>query len=202
MPVDPAPPRAATRDPGTQAPGTGRIRVLGIDPGLQRTGYALLADDAGAGSLLEAGLVRLNPREALERRLKELADSLAELLAAHAPTALACEALYAHYRHPRTAILMGHARGVILAEAARAGVAVVSVSATQVKKTLTGSGRASKTQVQRAVTRTLRLGRPLSPYDVADAVAVALCGLHQVRAPRAAGGRARSGSMARPGEAR
>lgn len=170
-----------------------RARVLGIDPGLQRTGYAVLADDGRGGALLEAGLVRLNPRRPLEQRLAELAAGLADLLQTHAPSALACEALYSHYRHPRTAILMGHARGVILAEAARAAVDVLNLSATQVKKTLTGSGRATKSQVQRAVTRTLGLARPLAPYDVADAVAVALCGLVRLRAPRPSGSRSRRG---------
>jgi crossover junction endodeoxyribonuclease RuvC len=99
------------------------------------------------------------------------------LLQTHRPTLLACEELYAHYKHPRTAILMGHARGVILAAAARRGLQVVSIAATHVKKMLTGSGHAAKHQVQFAVAATLGLRQIPEPPDVADAIAIALCGL-------------------------
>lgn len=150
--------------------------VLGIDPGLQRTGYAVLQPDRRP-SVREAGVIRLSPRQSLEARLLELDANLAEIIARHAPTALICEALYAHYRHPRTAILMGHARGVILARAARHGMAVQSIAPTQVKKLLTGSGRAGKVQVQRAIAATLHLAELPEPNDVADAMAIALCGL-------------------------
>lgn len=154
--------------------------ILGIDPGLQRTGYAVLVAPAGIETcrVVEAGVVRLKPRQPIEQRLLELERGLDELIRAHRPAVLACEQLYAHYRHPRTAIVMAHARGVILALAARSGLTVLSVSATQVKKHLTGSGRAGKAQVQCAIAATLRLPRIPEPDDVADALAVALCGLH------------------------
>lgn len=158
---------------------TDQVAVLGIDPGLQRTGYAVVRvrpEAYSGGELLEAGLVRLDRTAPLPMRLADLATQLAELVATHRPRLLACEELYAHYRHPRTAILMGHARGVILAEAARCGVAVTAVPATQAKKMLTGSGHASKAQMQRAVQATLGLATLPQPHDVADAIAVALCG--------------------------
>jgi len=85
------------------------------------------------------------------------------------------EELYSHYKRPRTAILMGHARGVIYLAAAQAGVPVSSYSATQVKRILTGSGRASKGQVQRAIQRELRMVSLPEPPDVADALALAIC---------------------------
>jgi crossover junction endodeoxyribonuclease RuvC len=153
--------------------------VLGIDPGLERTGYAVLCEAPGASEvcLAEAGLIRLSVRQPLERRLAELDESLEMLLQTHRPTLLACEELYAHYRHPRTAILMGHARGVILAAAARQRLQVVSIAATHVKKVLTGSGHAAKHQVQFAVAATLGLRHMPEPPDVADAIAIALCGL-------------------------
>ena len=88
---------------------------------------------------------------------------------------MAIEQLYSHYKHPRTAILMGHARGVICLAAAEADVAVVSYSATQIKKVLTGNGRAPKIQMQRAIQRELALAAVPEPPDVADALAVALC---------------------------
>lgn len=152
--------------------------ILGIDPGLHRTGYAFVCGPAGRCKLVEAGLITLDPRRSLPDRLAELAESICTLIENRRPRVLACEELYAHYKHPRTAILMGHARGVILAGAAAAGLGVLHVSATQVKKTLTGYGRAGKTQIQQAVSMTLGLRRILEPPDVADAVAIGVCGLH------------------------
>lgn len=151
--------------------------VLGIDPGLQRTGYALLSPHGRDGRLVEAGVIRLNTRLRLEQRLLQLEQHLDELLEQTRPAALACEELYAHYKHPRTAILMGHARGVILALAARRGLRVTHVAATHVKKLLTGNGHAGKAQVQRAIAATLGLASLPEPHDVADAMAIALCGL-------------------------
>ncbi|MFQ5805398.1 MAG: crossover junction endodeoxyribonuclease RuvC [Phycisphaerae bacterium] len=160
--------------------------VLGIDPGLRRTGYAVLTAPVGldACRVVEAGVVQLNPRQPIERRLVALERSLDELISVHRPAVLACEQLYAHYRHPRTAIVMAHARGVILALAARRGLTVVNVSATHVKKHLTGSGRASKAQIQRAIAATLNLPKVPEPNDVADALAVALCSLRMHAAER------------------
>lgn len=151
--------------------------ILGVDPGLQRTGYAFLSGSGPASVVLrEAGVVRLNPRASLETRLVELEQALRELIEVHRPDRLVCEQLYAHYKHPRTAILMGHARGVILLVAASRGVEVSSVAATNVKKLITGSGRAGKGQVQRAVAQALRLPTLPEPHDVSDALAMALCG--------------------------
>jgi crossover junction endodeoxyribonuclease RuvC len=166
--------------------------ILGIDPGLQRSGYALVSmgPTADAVRLVEAGLIRLPRGRPLPERLAELECSLEDVLASRAPAALACEELYAHYRHPRTAILMAHARGVILALAARRGLEVISVAATNVKKLLTGSGRAGKRQVQRAVMATLGLPRLPDPPDVADAIAIALSGLRLRQARRVVRGAA------------
>lgn len=159
--------------------------ILGIDPGLQRTGYALLVSGGRAeATLLEAGVVRLRPRSLLADRLVELEQSVGELVGQHRPSVLACEELYAHYKHPRTAILMGHARGVLLALGARNGLQIVNVASTRVKKTLTGNGHAAKPQIQRAVAAALRLPRLPEPHDVADAIAIALCGLRLAAAAR------------------
>jgi crossover junction endodeoxyribonuclease RuvC len=154
-------------------------RIIGVDVGLHRTGYAILAAGPAADSprLIEAGVVRISREKALETRLVELESGLATLLREHQPAALACEDLYAHYKHPRTAIRMGHARGVVLALAARSGLSVSHINATQIKKMLTGNGHASKAQMQRAVAGTLRLGRLPEPHDVADAIAIGLAGL-------------------------
>lgn len=158
--------------------------LIGVDPGLRRTGYAVVGPGGQDVRLIEAGVVRIETRLTLEKRLVQLETGLEELIEATRPGSLACEELYAHYRHPRTAILMAHARGVILALAARRGLDVVSVPATQVKKLLTGSGRASKVQMQRAVMAALRLERVPEPHDVADAIAIALCGQRLLAARR------------------
>ena len=151
------------------------MRVLGIDPGLQVTGYGLLSPRGVRASVVEAGVVRTDKSESLDQRVKRLHEAIAGIVGELAPEVIAVEDLYSHYRHPVTAILMGHARGVIFLAAAQAGVTVVSYGATHIKKALTGHGRASKEQVQHMVQSTLRLKTLPQPADVADALAVALC---------------------------
>jgi len=150
-------------------------RILGVDPGLNITGYGVLEASPGGPRLIEAGIVRGGDRGEIAPRVEAIWQGITEVIAAFEPTALALEALYAHYKHPRTAILMGHARGVICLAGAQAGIPVVSYSATQVKRILTGSGRADKGQVQRTIQRELALMQLPQPADVADALAVALC---------------------------
>jgi crossover junction endodeoxyribonuclease RuvC len=151
------------------------MRFCGIDPGLQITGYGVIETRLPATVVVEAGVLRPGGDSELAPRLAKLAADIDEVLGEHEPDVMAVEALYSHYRHPRTAIMMGHARGVILAAAAARGIEVVNVSATAVKKSLTGNGRASKAQMQRAIMASLGLSRPPDPPDVADALAVALC---------------------------
>jgi len=151
------------------------LRILGIDPGLNITGYGVLEAAEGRLQLCEAGVVRGKSHAPLSQRVLEIHAGVSEVISALRPDVMALEELYSHYERPRTAILMGHARGVICLAAAQAGLAVVHYSATQVKKILTGSGRASKVQVQRAIQRELGLDAVPQPPDVADALAVALC---------------------------
>ena len=99
----------------------------------------------------------------------------ANVIAALQPQVMAIEQLYAHVSRPRTSILMGHARGVLCLAGAQAGIPVVHYSATQIKKILTGSGRAPKVQIQHAIQRELSLADPPEPNDVADALAIAVC---------------------------
>jgi len=151
------------------------VRILGIDPGLNVTGYAVLEAGDGVLRLCEAGIVCGKTRNSLTGRLAEVYRGVSDVIAGLRPVVMALEDLYSHYERPRTAILMGHARGVICLAAAQAGIPVVHYSATQVKKILTGSGRASKGQVQRAIQRELGLSELPEPPDVADALAIALC---------------------------
>lgn len=151
------------------------VRILGIDPGLNVTGYGLIAAAGREPAVVEAGTVRTDSKADMSRRIGQIHDDLTELLAEAKPDVLAIEKLYAHYAHPRTAILMAHARGVILLAARQAGVRVRHVAATEVKKALTGNGHASKQQVQHAVRDVCGLAELPEPPDVADALAIALC---------------------------
>ena len=148
--------------------------ILGIDPGLNTTGYAVIDSASGKVRLLEAGVVRSRSGE-LSQKVREIYDGVCEVIEMFSPKVLALEELYSHYDRPTTAILMGHARGCICLAAAQSGIEVVSYAATKVKKLLTGSGRATKDQVQRAIKLELGLEMYPEPADVADAIALALC---------------------------
>ena len=137
-------------------------RILGLDPGLQVTGYAVLEVTDAGPKVCEAGVIRSaegrDPAD-MARRIKALYDGLCEVLDQWKPAAMAVEQLYAHYDHPRTAILMAHARGAFFLAGAQRSIPVVSYAATKVKKLVTGSGRASKEQMQHAIARELGLAR-------------------------------------------
>lgn len=167
-------------------------RVLGIDPGLGVTGYAVLEPGRrGAPAVLEAGVVRSGRSRdvALSARLATLHRAVLELIDAYPPEAMALEQIHSHWKHPRTAILMSHARGVIVLAAALRGVPVAGYAPSRIKKTLTGSGKAPKEQMQRAIRHELGLSELPEPHDVADACAVALCHFQALRGidPRALG---------------
>src|SRR5205814_8089216 len=135
----------------------------------------------------EAGVIRTDDPAAdnMASRILSVYNGIVEVIEQFRPTVVAVEQLYAHYKHPRTAILMGHARGVIFLTAAQRGLPVVSYNATRIKKNITGSGRASKEQVQRTIQRELGLAKLPEPSDVADALAVALCHYYQTKVPKA-----------------
>jgi len=156
----------------------GTRRIIGLDPGLQVTGYGVLEITDTGPKVCEAGVIRSaegrDPAD-MARRIKTLYDGLCEVLDQWKPTVMAVEQLYAHYDHPRTAILMAHARGAYFLAGAQRNIPVMSYAATKVKKVVTGSGRASKEQMQYAIARELRLAGPPEPHDVADALGIALC---------------------------
>lgn len=150
-------------------------RIVGIDPGLNITGYAVVELHARRPRLVEAGMIRGTARGDLPARLREIFEGVSDVIATFRPAAMAIEELYSHYERPRTAILMGHARGAICLAAALADVPMHSYASTQVKRLLTGNGRAPKTQMQQAICREFGLAAPPEPPDVADAMAIALC---------------------------
>jgi crossover junction endodeoxyribonuclease RuvC len=160
-------------------------RVLGIDPGLNITGYAVIEPHGRQVRLVEAGVVRGKSGKTLAARVREIYLGVTDVIASFKPSVVAVEELYSHYERPRTAILMGHARGVICLAAALADVPLCSYASTQVKRMLTGNGRAPKSQIQRAICHEFGLAAAPEPPDVADAMAIALCH-HYLRRDNAA----------------
>jgi crossover junction endodeoxyribonuclease RuvC len=153
------------------------MRILGIDPGLRLTGYGVI-DCRGTGkpALVDGGVIRLpDHKTSIADRLVELERELQSIVAEYKPAACAVETLYSHTAHPRTSILMGHARGVILLVARRNGLGVHEFAASRIKMATVGHGHAAKGQMQRAVQAIWGLPEPPEPPDVADALAVALC---------------------------
>lgn len=167
------------------------MRVLGIDPGSAATGWGMVELAGGALRHRGHGVVRTPPGGAA-RRLASLARALSELVERERPEVAAVEQIFVA-RSPRSALVLGQARGVILAVAALAGVPVVEYAPAEVKRAVTGSGRAGKPQVQWMVEALLSLPRRPA-RDAADALAVAICHARagRLRAIGAAGGSRRS----------
>lgn len=149
-------------------------RVLGIDPGLQTTGYGILEHEGSARTLIEAGVIRTNAKTPVAKRLLTLHREISNLIKEYGPRVMVLEELYTHLRHPRTGIIMAQARGVICLAAAQGGLELIGYSNKRVKKSVVGNGSATKMQVQRAVQARLSLKSVPEPEDVADALALAL----------------------------
>lgn len=149
-------------------------RILGIDPGLRITGYGVIDYAAGKVNLVEAGVIAPKNGASLQQRLHELHDGITEVVSSTKPNVIVVEELYTSYKNPRTAIMMGHARGVLCLAGAQHGVAVHTIAHSLVKRALIGSGAAKKDQVNRMVTQLLGLRRRPHPNDVSDALALAL----------------------------
>jgi crossover junction endodeoxyribonuclease RuvC len=159
--------------------------ILGIDPGLNRTGYGAIEWAGGHRfALREGGVIRTSATEPLAARVGQIHQQVVELLDEFKPACVAIEQLYANYKHPRTAILMGHARGAILLAAWQHGIRVMNLPSTTIKKHLTGNGHAPKLQMQRAVQAAFNLAAPPEPADVADALAIALCAAERLSSAR------------------
>jgi crossover junction endodeoxyribonuclease RuvC len=153
------------------------VRVLGIDPGLRRTGYGCV-DMASASAMprvVEAGVIRLRTPAPVADRLAELAGELRAIIEETRPDRLAVEQVFSHADHVRTAILMAHARGVVLLCGAEASLPLDELAPAEVKRAVAGSGRATKEQMQEAVRIRCGLQHRPEPNDVADALAIAMC---------------------------
>jgi crossover junction endodeoxyribonuclease RuvC len=147
---------------------------------LRTTGYGVIERRNGRVRLIEAGVVVPQSSATLEERLSELHSGISEVIAQTAPQLIVIEELYTTYKSPRTALLMGHARGVLCLAGAQAGVAVHTLGHTRVKRALVGSGSARKEQVNAMVTQLLGLRRAPKPHDVSDALALALAFLNVI----------------------
>ena len=159
------------------------MRVLGIDPALRVTGYGAIERIRGAYELIEAGIVAPRVERRLEERLSELYVGIVEVIAQTRPEIVVIEELYTTYKNPTTAILMGHARGVMCLASAQARIPVVTLGHSYVKRALIGSGAARKEQVNAMVTRLLRLRTAPKPNDVSDALAIAIAYLNSSELP-------------------
>ena len=149
-------------------------RILGVDPGLRTTGYGVVEVRAGGLRLIEGGVLQPAATLPLEQRLVQLHGAICDVVRSTQPDCMVIEALWTAYEHPQTAVLMGHARGVIALAAGAAGVAVHHLAHTVVKRALTGSGSARKAQVNGMVVQLLGLSAPPHPHDVSDALALAI----------------------------
>jgi crossover junction endodeoxyribonuclease RuvC len=161
-------------------------RALGIDPGLVRTGWAVLEPVGLRANVLGHGLITPPTQAALPARLAAGARRLREVVAEFNPDFVALEEVFTAPRHPRSALLMAHMRGVICLVLEEAGLPIVSLTATTVKQRLTAGGHASKEQVQQMVVRLTRLTLvPGMKLDETDAIALALAALHETTHPLA-----------------
>lgn len=155
------------------------MRILGVDPGLQVTGYGVIevTGSSAAGKeveLLEAGVIRTQAKAGIAARLECLYRDLAAVTEEFKPSVMAIEKLYAHYKHPATAILMAHSRGTVCLLSGVKKIPLFSMASTHVKKAITGRGHADKEQVARMVLHYLKLKTLAAPLDATDALAIAL----------------------------
>jgi crossover junction endodeoxyribonuclease RuvC len=162
------------------------VRVLGIDPGVAITGFAVIEKGPGGPHAVSVGVIRTPAGETQAIRLLMLRRELAAVLREHAPDALAIERLFFN-ANARTAMAVGQASGVALATAAESGLEVTDYTPTEVKQAVVGIGNATKPQVQAMVAAVLRLKAPPKPADAADACALAICHINRAALARAVG---------------
>ncbi len=158
------------------------MRILGVDPGLKATGYGVI--DLGTGArvrVLEAGTIEPDPKAPFAERIARVHQHISALLAAHKPDVVVLEKLYAHTKHPTTACVLGHVRGVICLSTAQHKVVLIEYSVKRVRQALVGNGNATKLQVQAFVKRLLRIEGTEMALDASDALALALGHAHMLK---------------------
>ena len=163
------------------------MRVFGIDPGCERTGYGCVETDGSHHRIVVWGAIRSPALASFPDKLLLIHSRLTGILDECRPDSAAIENLF-HSVNVRSALKLGHARGVAMLAAVEAGVPVFEYSPAEIKRAVVGYGRAEKPQVQQMVKLLLGLAEVPSPYDAADALAVAICHVHAQRPARAVGG--------------
>ena len=154
------------------------MRILGIDPGLKATGYGIIELKGHGVWLVETGTIQPKQKDLLQNRLSKIYRILAGIIDEHRPNVLVLEKLYAHYKHPTTAAILGHARGVICLLCAEKEIELVEHSGKRIRVALTGNGNATKAQTQRMVAHALNIDERKLTLDASDALALALGYVH------------------------
>ena len=170
------------------------MKVFGIDPGSARTGYGCVQSDGSRHRMIACGAITIPAAHAFPEKLRIIHTELAALMTRHRPDVVAIENLF-HAVNARSALKLGHARGVAMLAAVEAGVPIVEYTPAEVKQSVVGYGRAEKAQVQSMVQLLLGLAEPPAPFDAADALAIAVCHLHRANVRDASG---TSREIARP----
>lgn len=153
------------------------IKILGLDPGLQHTGWGIIAQSGNSLSYLNHGRITTNPKEALSKRLNQIHKQISEIITKHQPNEAAVEETFVN-KNPASALKLGMARGVVLFTPASFGLNVFEYSANKVKKSVVGVGHAEKHQVAMMVSRLLPTAPKDIPIDASDALAIAICHAH------------------------
>jgi crossover junction endodeoxyribonuclease RuvC len=155
------------------------VKVFGIDPGSARTGYGCVQSDGTRHRLVVCGAISIAARKPFPEKLEVIHTELGALLARYRPDCVAIENLF-HAVNARSALKLGHARGVAMLAAVEAGVPIVEYTPAEVKQSVVGYGRAEKGQVQSMIQLLLGLAEPPAPFDASDALAIAICHLHKM----------------------
>jgi len=153
------------------------VRVFGIDPGSERTGYGCVETDGSRHRIVTSGAIRTGASASFPEKLLKIHAGLAALLGECQPDCVAIENLF-HANNARSALKLGHARGVAMLAAVQSGVPVFEYTPAEVKRAVVGYGRAEKHQVQQMVTLILGLASLPTPFDASDALAIAICHSH------------------------
>jgi len=157
----------------------GKLRILGVDPGLAATGFGVAEGDHRSGARCDQGCLRTRTSDSLPQRLQLIFNGIAQVLQRWHPDLMVMERVYSVPASPQSALLLAHVRGVICLAAARAGVEVMEITPAELKASLTASGRADKAQLELAVRRSLGVSEPIRPTHASDALALAVAGLRR-----------------------
>lgn len=153
------------------------MRILGVDPGTVHTGFGMIDEVSGSLDFLDCGVIRTSPAQPIPYRLKQIYSGLQRVIEQHSPDVISIEDIFIA-RNVRSALKLGHARGVAILAAINHDLEVFEYTPTEVKKSIVGYGRAGKDQIQQMVKHLLSLSNPPKQHDASDALALAICHSH------------------------